>query len=153
LDDLANALSERETATTELANARTELANAVESIAGLQAQLATERAERAAELVNRAIAEGRVLQADAETRKAELVNAGDFNAARDALLSAEPVLKTTPVSRDLGSRSSDLRQRQDKILELVNARMSETREDYPTAFAAIRNCEEHAALFLDEPAH
>jgi hypothetical protein len=149
--ELANARERLAELETQVATATAEMANAVATIAGLQAEVAAERGARAAELVNAAVADGRLLPADAETRKAALLAAPDFSAAVAELVNAKPVLKIAPKTLDLGRRSTDQRTRQEKILELVNARMAQTEEDYDQAFGAIRRSAEHAALFKNEP--
>jgi hypothetical protein len=115
-------------------------------------QVQQERKARVIELVNQAVADGRILPAHIEQRTAAIVDAENFDAALEDLANATPAIKTQARVKDLGSRSSDRRGRQEKILELVNARMGEAGEDYATAFSAIRKMEEHAVLFADEPA-
>lgn len=143
LAEMANALSSHHGETAELANAR-------DRVTALEAEVAQERGARVAELVNAAVADGRVLPADAAARKAALLAAPDFAAAVEELVNAKPVLKTAPRTRDLGKRSTDQRTRQEKILELVNTRMAETKEDYDQAFSAIRRSADHATLFATE---
>ena len=150
LAEMANALSAHHGETAQLATATTELATARERITALEADVAAERGARAAELVNQAVAAGRLLPADAETRKAALLAAPDFAAAAAELVNARPALKIAPKTRDLGERSTDQRGRQEKILELVNTRMAEKRESYDAAFHAVRSSQEHAALFINE---
>jgi hypothetical protein len=148
--ELANARERLTVLETQAATATAELANARERVTALEAEVAAERGARAAELVNAAVIDGRVLPADAGVRKAALLAAPDFAAAVEELVNAKPVLKVAARTRDLGKRSTDQRTRQEKILELVNTRMAETKEDYDQAFSTIRRSADHAALFATE---
>ena len=148
LVDMANAVQARAAQDADIAAREQSVGVA---LAQARAAFAAEREARVVDLVNQAVADGRILPAHAETRKAAILAAADFGAALRDLVNACPQIKTRAKVPDLGERAGDLRGRQEKILELVNTRMTDTHEDYTAAFSAIRNMEEHAALFENEP--
>lgn len=103
----------------------------------------SERAARVELLVSNAVAAGILTPAQKEQWLKDL--AEQFEAKSAELSNMKPVMHTRPITRDLGTRKPEQQPLRDKILTLVNTRMSEHGEDYETAFAAVRK--EHAALF------
>jgi hypothetical protein len=79
----------------------------------------------------------------------------NFDAKLLELSNAKPVLNTASKTQGLGARNSEahaageVRIRQDKLITLVNERMSKTGEDYETAFANIKRTKEGAALLAE----
>ena len=108
-----------------------------------RAATTAERAARVELLVSNAVAAGILTPAQKEQWLKDL--ADQFEAKSVELSNMKPVLHTRPITRDLGSRKPEQQPLRDKILTLVNTRMSEHGEDYVTAFAAVRK--ENAALF------
>jgi hypothetical protein len=108
-----------------------------------RAATTAERAARVELLVSNAVAAGIITPAQKEQWLKDL--ADQFEAKSVELSNMKPVLHTRPITRDLGSRKPEQQPLRDKILTLVNTRMSEHGEDYETAFAAVRK--ENAALF------
>lgn len=117
-----------------------------------EASLVAFRSAAAAPLVDAAVAGGRVLPAKRDEALASLVNAATpeaFTAAAVALANAKPALKVAPTAGADPRRDTSMRERQDQIISLVNARMMDKGEDYDTAFTAVRK--ENAALFQEIP--
>lgn len=142
-DQLAQVFAGADAATTAANEARA----ALETERGA---LAAERAARRELIVSNAIASGIITPAQKDQWLADL--ASNFEGKSVELSNMKPVVHVTAVTGGLGSRKPELAATRDKVLTLVNTRMSEKGEDYETAFASVRK--EHAALFdtMKQPA-
>lgn len=115
-----------------------------------QGALLSERAAHRELVVSNAIAAGVITPADKDKWLADL--SANFEGKSVELSNMKPILHVAPITQHLGSRKPELATTRDKVLTLVNTRMSEKGEDYETAFASVRK--EHAALFdtMKQPA-
>ena len=134
------ALANETSARTEL---ETALAGEKEARTAAEEALKAERKERIVLLVNEAVASGKILPATKEQWLKDLEE--DFDVKLEVLANALPALKTKPKTDDLGPRGAQAQSNQDKILELVNEKMTETGKDYDYAWLAVKK--EHPALF------
>lgn len=139
-DDLCAKIAEMNTALASAA-AATEAANTAANSA--RAELETERGARRELIVSNAIAAGILTPAQKDQWLTDL--AADFAGKSVELSNMKPAFHVTPITTNLGARKTELQSTRDKVLTLVNQRMSEQGEDYETAFAAVRK--EHTALF------
>ena len=142
----------RTAAKTESAAAAVALANATTAQQTATATLLAFRKAAAEPLVTAAVAGGRVTPAKKDEALASLVNAATpeaFTTAAAALASAKPAMKVAATAGADRSRDTGVRDRQDKFLALVNARVTKNGEEYDDAFAAVRK--ENPAVF-DTPA-
>lgn len=105
----------------------------------LQGQLKTTRTEFATHLVAAAVSRGAVLQGHAESRIADMVNAGDAFMSKAAELGTLPkLMKTETETANVGSRSTDVADRRTRFHEMVNAAMqANSKLSYDAAFAAV----------------
>ena len=104
------------------------------------------RKAHAETLVNAAVARGAILQEHADSRIADLANAGDAFDTRAAEIAAlPPLMKTAPTATDAAQRSADISERRAKIHEMVNAAMADQRLSYDDAFKRVRK--NHPAIF------
>lgn len=112
--------------------------------------LLAERASRRELIVSNAISAGIITPADKDKWLAALSE--NFDGKSVELSNMKPILHIAPVTTNLGARKTEIQTTRDKVLTLVNTRMSEKGEDYETAFASVRK--EHAALFdtMKQPA-
>lgn len=105
--------------------------------------LTAERTARHELLVSNAIASGRITPAQKDQWLSDL--AANFEAKSVELSNMQPTLHVTPITGSLGTRKPEIQTSREKVLTLVNQRMTDHSEDYETAFAAVRK--ENAALF------
>ena len=140
---LKDATADAETANTTANEVRAALETA-------QGALLSERAAHRELVVSNAIAAGVITPADKDKWLADL--SANFEGKSVELSNMKPILHVAPITQHLGSRKPELATTRDKVLTLVNTRMSEKGEDYETAFASVRK--EHAALFdtMKQPA-
>lgn len=113
------------------------------TISDLRKQLATT-------VVNACVARGAVLQEHAESRITDLINSGTSISDRIAELQKLPPLMKTKEqisSEELSKRTKATVDNQQKILDLVHAKMSGTNVGYDEAFSAVKR--EHKELFTD----
>jgi phage I-like protein len=145
---------------TALANEKTssaakdsEIGNLKSQIANRQSEIQVERRARIDLVLDNAIAAGKITAAQRPQWASELEQ--NFDAKLLELSNAKPVLNTASKTQGLGARNSEahaageVRIRQDKLITLVNERMSKTGEDYETAFANIKRTKEGAALLAE----
>lgn len=155
---LANAKTTLETQTVTLSNAKTALEGEKVTLANarttaeqerdtLKTSLAAERKEHSMLLVNAAVAEGRIPASQRDAEVVTLCNASDFPAALATLAAKKKTVKTTSVTTHLSAGRAEGGDRMGKIIELVNIRMEKKGEDYTTAYIAVQNDKENAALF------
>jgi hypothetical protein len=139
-DDAASAAVERVGGLAATLNARTSEAET------LVAQLAEARKAHATTLVGLAVSRGAVLQEHAESRVADMVNAGgDFAAKAAELASLPPLMKTVSATTDVADRNQVVADRRAKVHEMVNAALPNCGGDYDKAFARVRK--QHPELF------
>lgn len=140
--DKAAAEAAKQTAETALANEQTAKAAAERAKADAETALANERQARIGLLLDGAIRDGKITAADREKWAGEL--AANFDAKVTELANAKPVIKTEARTKNLGERK-ETSAAADKVVELVNERMTKTNEDWTVAWAAVKR--EHPALF------
>lgn len=140
--ELTNA---KTTAETLVAALRTEKDSIQAELVNARAGAKAERESRLALVVDSAICDGRVLQANRDTTLQALCNSTALDADLDKLSKAPKAIKTTPISVNLGARDMTMRDRQQKAIDLANARMKDHGETYETAFAVITK--DHPELF------
>jgi hypothetical protein len=117
-----------------------------ERAAALETKLVAKTRLLAQTLVNAAVSRGAVLQEHAESRIAELVNAGDaFDTRASEIAALPPLMKTKPAAGDAARRSADTSERRVRVHELVNAAMAEQHISYDDAFKRVRK--QNPALF------
>ncbi|PTY03091.1 hypothetical protein DB346_07510 [Verrucomicrobia bacterium LW23] len=107
-----------------------------------------ERAARIALITACAVAEGRITPAEEAAWAQRLTDPARFTAANAALRATRPHLHTQAVSAGLGERKREVNAangRMARVQQLVAARMSQTGEDYTTAFTHVQAS--NAALF------
>lgn len=126
-------------------DAKTAKAESDKAIELANTALKAERAGRIELLVNAAVSDGRVTLADKPKWLADL--AADFDGNLVALANAKQVLHTESKTKDLGTRKAEALSRTDRVLALVNERMTKNREDYLTAFTNVKK--DNAALFAE----
>ena len=129
----------------EKATLATGKATAEAEATALKTKLDASRKEASTFLVNCAVEDGRVSAAQRDATVTTLVNAADFAAEVGKLGALPRKLKTTSGLGNLKQAASG--GAPSAIIELVNARMEKTGEDYSTAFANIQGSPEGAELF------
>lgn len=150
---LANEKTAKTTAETALANEKASATARDSEISNLKSQIQSERKARIELVLDNAIAAGKITAAQRPQWASELEQ--NFDAKLLELSNAKPVLNTASKTQGLGARNSEahaageVRIRQDKLITLVNERMSKTGEDYETAFANIKRTKEGAALLAE----
>ena len=154
--DKAAAEAAKTTAETALANevtaktaAETAKADADAAKATAETALANERKARIGLVLDGAIRDGKITTADRDRVAGELE--ANFETRLTELANAKPVVKTEPRTKNLGQRK-ETSAASDKVVELVNERMSKTNEDWTVAWAVVKR--ENPALFvqMQEPA-
>lgn len=140
---LANEVQTRQRVETDLADVKAKCTAAEEA-------LKTSRRGHAELLFANAAREGRVTPAQKDGWIGKFDQ--DFDGTVTLLANEKKKVKTSSVVTDLGKRNSTEADRRGKILELVNARMASTGEDYTTAFVAVEKDSNNAALFQEQPA-
>ena len=140
------ALANEVTAKTAAETAKSEADTAREAA---ETALANERSARVTLLLDGAIRDGKITPADRDRWQAELTES--FDAKVVELANAKPVIKTAARTANLGQRK-ETSAASDKVVELVNERMSKTNEDWTVAWAVVKR--ENPALFvqMQEPA-
>lgn len=114
----------------------------------LQESMKAIKTTYATALVNQAVAAGTVLQAHANSKIEELVNAQDFNASVAILNSLPPLMKIKDAYSKQSSKDVEtLQARRSKIAEMVNSAQA-AGLDYDKAFAKVRR--EHPELFAED---
>jgi len=122
-----------------------EISNLKSQISAATTNLANERKARIEAVLDNAVVTGKITAAQRPQWAADL--AANFDAKLVELSNAKPVLNTNSRTQGLGGRNSDTVSRQDKILTLVNEKMS-AGMDYDTAWGAVKKA--NPALF-EEP--
>jgi hypothetical protein len=148
----ADATDEEILAAVDLANeaklhadqAATDKATAEAAKSQAETALANERKARIGLLLDGALAAGKVTAADRGRWEADLE--ADFEAKVTELANAKPVIKTEAATKNLGQRKESSAA-SDKVVELVNERMTKTGEEWTPAWAAVKR--EHPALFVE----
>ncbi len=152
---IANQKTELAAAGTALANEKTARESALSNEktaaaareAQLQSDLSNSRKAHIELVLDNALSAGKITPAQRPQWAADLEK--DLAGKLTELANAKPVLNTSSKTGGLGGRNSSVNaaagDRRDKVLTLVNERMTKTREDYPTAFANIRRA--NPALF------
>jgi hypothetical protein len=159
-DQIVAAIGALHTAVTSMREAvaqLTPLANQVGTVAAerdaARAAMAEIKFQAGRALVDAAIVAGRVLPADLDIFVSGFANAADtiaFANAASSLATRAKVLKTSPAATSSPQRDSQLRQRQERAIELANERMETAGCSYDEAFAWLRK--EHASLFVTDAA-
>lgn len=141
--DKVAAEAAKSTAETALANevsARSELEIKASSVIK---DFANERKARIELILDGAIRDGKITAADRERWQGELT--ASFDAKVVELANAKPVIKTEARTKHLGQRKESSAA-SDKVVELVNERMSKTNEEWTVAWAVVKR--ENPALFV-----
>ncbi len=139
-DGIAALENEKTTATTAAQTATAEVTR-------LKTALANERQARVGLVLDRAIAEGRITDADRPAWQTALENEAAFEAKTAELLAKAKVLKTTSKTLDVGTRKlaiSNEAERRTALQTLLDEKMR-SGMDYTTAFNAVKS--ENPALF------
>ena len=158
---LAEAKAASTTAVAEAANEKTTLANEktaalqqVETLknekatlasekTALETSLANERKARVDAVLDLAVKDGKITAAQRPQWASDLTSAFDTKVVE--LANVQAVISTVSKTTDLGKRNGPETDRIQKVQMLVNERMSQSGEDYSTAFAGVK--QKHPALF------
>jgi hypothetical protein len=111
-----------------------------------------ERKARAEVLVANAITAGKITLAEKEGALATLANAGaDFDTKAAELANRKAALKTGSWHTARLGDQKEASERGTAVLDLVNQRMDEKREDYDTAFAAVKKANPGLFAAMTQP--
>jgi hypothetical protein len=137
-------------AKTQLAQQKTLAANADTAKTTAENDLKVARADHAKTLLDMAINEGRITQADRATHEAAFVT--DFEKARTALAGIKKGAAINTASLEIDIRGSrrviaNTKEASDAIQAAVNDRMAQHKEDYNTAWNAVKADAKYKALF------